>query len=380
MSNAADLAKRKAKRLAKRAISVCQSTWLAYPKRVQCNICGWTGRHFLTSYWHERTNCPACHTGIRHRLPFAALQNSDQLYSDRIIRGKRVLHFAPETILTPLIQRIAAAYVTADFLRTDCDAQLDLSDMPQIKNESFDVVIAFDVLEHVPDYQRALEEIRRVLSPGGYAILTVPQKDNLSVTYEDPSIVEEEDRLKHFGQRDHLRIFGEDFSGTVESKGFAVTVVDESSFSKELQERHVLFPPKLSMNPLATNYRKVFFARNLLLGRRRIRRPTRLPTGSTQTQHSPSYSRSFPLPFLPNGLRLLFALCNHSSTLTQSRSTVLSLQTRSDSHPASHLHGKSRPAQAQHCSTRIGASCLQNSKRPADRNLQAASSLVRAGF
>lgn len=52
------------------------------------------------------------------------------------------------------------------------------------------MVIAFDVLEHVPDYQKALQEVHRVLSPGGYAIFTVPQKDNLLVTFEDPSIVQ----------------------------------------------------------------------------------------------------------------------------------------------------------------------------------------------
>jgi ubiquinone/menaquinone biosynthesis C-methylase UbiE len=131
--------------------------------------------------------------------------------------------------------------------------------MPQVKNESFDVVIAFDVLEHVPDYQRALEEIHRILSAGGYALITVPQKDHLPTTYEDPSIVTGEERLKHFGQIDHLRIFGNDFPSLVESKGFVPRSIDESNFSEEAQKRYVLFPPVLSKHPLATNYRKAFF-------------------------------------------------------------------------------------------------------------------------
>ena len=199
--------------------------------------------------------------GIRHRLFFAALQNIDKLSSDKLISGKTILHFAPEEIFAQHYQREAAAYVTADFLRIDCDLKLDMSSMPQIANEQFDAVIALDVLEHVPDYQRALEEIHRVLSPEGFAILTVPQKDNLMVTYENPSTVTEEDRVKHFGQRDHLRIFGDDFAATLEGNGFVVSAVDASSFAEDMQKRYVLFPPVISKHPLATNHRKAFFCK-----------------------------------------------------------------------------------------------------------------------
>src|SRR5262249_41444785 len=41
-------------------------------------------------------------------------------------------------------------------------------------SESFDFVLATDVIEHVRDDVAALEEICRVLRPGGYALITVP--------------------------------------------------------------------------------------------------------------------------------------------------------------------------------------------------------------
>jgi len=239
------------------------AAWVSYPKKVQCNICKWEGRHFLSDSWHKHINCPQCHSGIRQRLFLAALQNIEKFSFDRIIHNKRILHFAPEETVRLNIQNKAAAYMTADILRPDCDLHLDMSNMPEIKDEAFDIVIAFDVLEHVTDYQRALEEVRRILSSKGFGIFTVPQKDNLSKTYEDPTIVSPDDRKKHFGQWDHIRIFGYDFSITLERKGFTVVSVNESMFPEKISRRHVLFPPKLSKIPEATNFRKVFFCQKM---------------------------------------------------------------------------------------------------------------------
>jgi SAM-dependent methyltransferase len=42
--------------------------------------------------------------------------------------------------------------------------------------ERFDVVLSFDVFEHIPDTDRHLEEVRRVLKPGGWYLLQTPNK------------------------------------------------------------------------------------------------------------------------------------------------------------------------------------------------------------
>lgn len=251
--------KRALRTFVKQARSVCQSALLSYPRKVQCNICGWQGRHFLSDAWHSHINCPSCRSGIRQRLFFAALDIIESLSFDRLIKNKSVLHFAPEDIVSLKIRKKSARYITADYFRQDCDLKVDMSKMPEIKNATFDTVIAFDVLEHVPDYREALAEVHRVLSPKGFAIFTVPQQDNLSVTYEDATITTPEERTKKFGQYDHLRIFGDDFPSTIAKEGFDVTSISEASFPEEIQKKYVLFPPVLSTHPLATNYRKVFF-------------------------------------------------------------------------------------------------------------------------
>lgn len=54
-----------------------------------------------------------------------------------------------------------------------CFMQMDARDIP-FTNE-FDVIGAYDVLEHIPEDEKVLAEIHRALVPGGGLLLTVPQ-------------------------------------------------------------------------------------------------------------------------------------------------------------------------------------------------------------
>jgi SAM-dependent methyltransferase len=231
-----------------------------YPRLVECNVCGWQGKRFLSDAWHEHSQCPRCHSAVRHRLFIAALQHIDPFTFTQLIKDCSVLHFAPEQFIEQRLKSLASEYLTSDYLNARRDFQIDISDMQEIHDNNFDLLIACDVLEHVRDHHRAMREIHRVLRPGGYAILTVPQKDHLAKTYEDLSITAPDERERAFGQHDHLRIYGNDFPTMLEAARFSVTAVSERDFPEKLVERHVLFPPKLSANKLATNYRKVFFA------------------------------------------------------------------------------------------------------------------------
>ena len=190
----------------------------------------------------------------------------DKFNFESIISNKKILHFAPEKALGKVIQSRAGEYKTADFLAEGykydkIDFNIDISSMKTISNESFDCVIASDVLEHVPDHLGGIREVYRVLKKGGYCIFTVPQKDNLKITLEDLTITDRNERERVFGQFDHMRIYGDDFSAMLQDAGFEVTAVNETFFDKNIVERYVLFPPVLSKNPLATNYRKIFFGR-----------------------------------------------------------------------------------------------------------------------
>ena len=238
-----------------------REAYLAFPKTVACNVCGWSGRRFLSDSWHPHIVCFRCRSQVRHRLVVAALTHLDGLRWADLVDGKRVLHFAPEKVIAGQFHKRAGKYVTADYMRDGVDLKLDMCAMPEVADGSVDLLIACDILEHVPDVTAALRECHRTLSPGGCAIFTVPQIDGMAKTDEDPTVTTPEQRLRRFGQEDHLRIFGDDLPAWMESAGFAARTVEAATFEPDLVRRHVLRPPVPSQHPLATNNRKVYFGR-----------------------------------------------------------------------------------------------------------------------
>lgn len=229
---------------------------------VECNICHWRGKAFADDHWHPGTVCPNCGSQVRHRLLVAILNgqgNHPEFTEASLFHGKDVLHFAPERQLRERIKKASKSHVTADYDRGDCDLKLDMSSMPSVDDSSYDVVIACDVLEHVPDDLTAMKELHRILRPDGTAILSIPQMDPPAITDADSSVTDPKERERRFGQKDHVRMYGDDFPERLCSSGFRVTAIAEGDFPISCCTRHVLKPPFKSLHPLATNCRRIYF-------------------------------------------------------------------------------------------------------------------------
>ena len=189
--------------------------------------------------------CPICHATTRSRLVWWYLESRSGILE----RPVRLLHLAPEYCI---YRRLSAApgvsYCAGDFeARRYAFARgivgLDATALPY-PDSRFDAVLANHVLEHVGDDWRALAEIRRVLRPGGFAILQVPVAQRLAVTREDPSIVDPEEREAAYGQWDHVRLYGLDYPSRLEKAGFEVHELTEHARQGDAFLAHWLVDPR----------------------------------------------------------------------------------------------------------------------------------------
>lgn len=195
--------------------------------KVECPVCEKSFSKFL-SYGSEvahRENvlCPYDLTLERHRLMWLYLKSESDFFKASKLD---VLHIAPEQCFIHKFKKQANLnYLTGDLESPIADIHFDLHSIP-LEANLFDVVFCNHVMEHVDDPMQCMKEIYRVMKPGGWAIMQVPQDMSRENTYEDPSIVTPEDREKHFWQKDHVRLFGRDYPQWLEKAGFKVEVFD----------------------------------------------------------------------------------------------------------------------------------------------------------
>jgi len=146
-----------------------------------------------------------CHDRERHLFMYF---DSLQLW-DKIASGN-VLHFAPEKYLSKKIISIRPiSYIMADLHPSENSILcIDATNIPY-PDKSFDFILCNHVLEHIPNYKKAIYEIYRVLNIGGIAILQTPFSKVLENNFEDEGINTSELRLFFYGEADHRRIFSE---------------------------------------------------------------------------------------------------------------------------------------------------------------------------
>jgi SAM-dependent methyltransferase len=119
----------------------------------------------------------------RHRAQYVVTKNVMQGIRPSALR---MLHVAPETCLRTLFSEHFGRYETAGLQRPGVDHDVDLENLP-FEDRAYDFLFASHVLEHVRDDERALAEIRRVLRPGGIAVLPVPILSDKTVEYPEPN-------------------------------------------------------------------------------------------------------------------------------------------------------------------------------------------------
>ncbi|MBX2899911.1 MAG: class I SAM-dependent methyltransferase [Cyclobacteriaceae bacterium] len=214
--------------------------------RVACPVCKSNFSKFMPyGRINPRANalCPNCLSLERHRLIWLYLQRETSFFKSPM----QVLHIAPEVCFMKRFEKQhGAGYITADIESPLAKVKADIHQLPFTDN-SFDAVLCNHVLEHVADDIKAMRELKRVLKPGGWAILQVPFFSPVpDVTFEDNSITNKREREKIFGQDDHVRKYGNDYLQRIQASGL---VAEANGFAQQLTpaliQRHSVMPNEI---------------------------------------------------------------------------------------------------------------------------------------
>ncbi len=187
----------------------------------------------------ENFSCPICGTHDRVRHIFALFDKNNIWDS---LKNKRILHVAPEADIKKAL-KINSCYYGCDIDPRKYGEDIIEVDITNIcfKDKYFDFIICNHVLEHVYDLPVALNEIYRVLKEGGRALVQTPYSSTLSITIEDFSITDELERVRKFGQEDHLRLFGQDFFSKLKAAGFELNIINSKGIFSDDEAKYYGF-------------------------------------------------------------------------------------------------------------------------------------------
>jgi Methyltransferase domain len=177
--------------------------------RATCPIC--KGGVFGVFNHRPRAICETCGSLERGRYQWLVLQKYISLKP-----GSVVVHFAPEAFfMAHFSQQPDIHYRAYDkypkFYRNEKVpvAELDLcTDLHRLDPGSVDLIIHSHVLEHLPCMaEPVLENMKRLLKPGGVMLFSVPICGDVSVEGIDPALTTEETEMRA-RQGEHMRSFG----------------------------------------------------------------------------------------------------------------------------------------------------------------------------
>ena len=185
--------------------------------RKQCNICNKKLSCFVHNYRKELL-CPNCGSLARDRRLW-------QIITNEYLKEKTtVLDFSPSRSLSRKWKKIPNInYNSTDFSgEFKADFKYDITNL-KIESNTFDLICCYHILEHIEADYKAMDELFRVLKPKGILIIQTPFKEG--DVYENPLITSKKDRLTHFEQEDHVRIYSEiELKKRLQKAGFIVEI------------------------------------------------------------------------------------------------------------------------------------------------------------
>ncbi len=187
----------------------------------ECTVCNWTGRHFRTFISADEVIaqciCPGCGSFDRHRQLVLGVRR--ELARRKGWTPDVMVGFSLSTAMRFLLEHEGLARcfrtdIDADDQRFAPDAVADLRHAP-FGSGAVDWVFCSHVLEHIPELEMCVDEIHRMLKPGGTAWIQVPFEPGRAHSRR----IEIDPRRAHA----HAWQFAPDFGNLLTRPGWTVT-------------------------------------------------------------------------------------------------------------------------------------------------------------
>jgi SAM-dependent methyltransferase len=203
----------------------------------ECPVCGWRGRAFRTFLSADEviphSICPGCGSFDRHRQLVLGVR--EEL---RRVHGREpavMIGFSLSSAMRYLLEheglrRCYRSDVDASDRRFSPDLVTDLR-QAAVRNDSVDWVFCSHVLEHIAELEPCVDELLRMLRPGGTAWIQVPIEPGLSCSRSIP--------IDPHRAHAHAWQFGPDFGDLLERPGWEIREIRaEETLATELRQRY----------------------------------------------------------------------------------------------------------------------------------------------
>ena len=211
--------------------------YLPQSKIAYCHIC--QKRRFIVSLsdGEERKLCIACMSNLRYQMIASYMTRSPNN-----LQNKVVWEVSPESPLSRLlIKNACAQYVNSFYSDEFTPGYIDQYGLrcedltaTSFEDNSIDIIISSDVLEHLEDIEAAFDETLRILKPGGMHLFTVP---NCPKTIKRATVTN--GKIEHFEEPEYhsdplnpkegilaFWHFGEDATALFSRPGLTVDIVE----------------------------------------------------------------------------------------------------------------------------------------------------------
>lgn len=210
--------------------------------KYECCCCGKSSRRFLSHgnlEIRKNIRCPHCLSLERTRILCLYIQN--ELMEDRT-KPMRVLDFAPIMGLKNFLRNspFVSEYIDGDINPNVATYKVDITQMP-FEDNSFDLLLCSHVLYCVPEDRKGMQEIQRVLRPGGRALIvdTIEGAQTVELSHLSP-----EELLEKYGDENTCRVYGNDIIDILADYGLDARIIDYTKqLSPEILEKQRIKDP-----------------------------------------------------------------------------------------------------------------------------------------